>query len=685
MKAIKHIAILVAFLFVWACVPETIKQHIPLGDKPGDKLFLKAEKLYETGEYDTAFELYNDYLILYPNQKLSPAAMLKTGHISSAKGDSEKALNIYQTLIDQYPDSFFAMEGMINILVINYNEGNYSQVIQNAEDIDDTKVSNEIVIRKYAIAGDAYLASGNPEEAVDMFTIAYKKAKGHEKNSVFLKLKDSINKADSEDAEILLNRIKGRVPAGSLFYLNCLKYVEEQKFEEAIKSLETFILEYPKHDSVRDAKNLLEEINKKTIYNRYTVGCLLPLSGKYKVFGRRALNGIEYALDRHATINGSKPINLIIRDTGADPIKTDRAVKELAEKNVAAIIGPIFTAETAAKEADARGIPIITLTQKEDIHKIGPYVFRNQLTPEMQVNTIVSYAVETLNINKFAILYPEEKYGTTFLNLFWDKVTDYGGEIVGAESYETSHTDFAKPIKKLVGLYYDVPEDLKETIEQALALATENTEDEPIEEETIEDPDLLTEDPLAEEETEEEGEEEEEEEEKEPEPIVDFDAVFIPDGPEKVGLILPQLVYNGIENVYLLGTNLWHSKRLIHMARPYSQNAIIPELFFEKSDSPVVNDFVTGYGKTFMERPIFIEALSCDTAKILFNLISGKDMKFQASIKEELKKITGFQGLTGITSFDNEGNALKQLYLLKIQGRRFVELDKDQAPINPSE
>ena len=40
------------------------------------------------------------------------------------------------------------------------------------------------------------------------------------------------------------------------------------------------------------------------------------------------------------------------------------AVQELDAENVAAIIGPIVTAEPAAYEAQSRGIPIILFTQK---------------------------------------------------------------------------------------------------------------------------------------------------------------------------------------------------------------------------------------------------------------------------------------------------------------------------------
>ena len=44
-------------------------------------------------------------------------------------------------------------------------------------------------------------------------------------------------------------------------------------------------------------------------------------------------------------------------------------------------------------------------------------------------------------------------------------------------------------------------------------------------------------------------------------------------------------------------------------------------------------------------------------------------------LKNKLKKLNDFRGVTGLTSFDNNGEVRKKLYLLQIQGKRFVELE----------
>jgi len=602
-------------LFLWSCGPKISVRSIPAGNGPGDKLFLQAEENFQAKSYIKALELYNEYFYRFPHAPLAPAALLKTGAIYSAQNNYSKARYAYRQMIVKYPDSHFLPYAMLDILFSYYREGRYKEAIRYGDEIPDNKISSGHIIRKYTIIGDAYMAMGFPLDAVYAFTAGYKKSKTPENKLIMEKLKTAIHQLDSQQIVSLLNRMEDPSPAGYLMFELGLKHAKEGKYKNAVSVLSEFIEKFPEHENTQEAVNLIEEFNAQLSYERYTIGCLLPLSGRYKAFGNKALKGIELAKWRFDSSGFHPSINIIIKDTASDPEKTALAVKQLSKKNVAAIIGPMITAQSAAREAQARQIPIITLTQKQNITDSGDYVFRNFLTPSMQVKAIVSYAIENLGLSRFAILYPDEKYGTTFLKLFQDEVMAKGGEVVSVESYDSAHTDFATPIKKLGGIY-----------------------------------------------------------DKNTEAVVDFDAIFIPDGPDKVGLIIPQLVYYDVNDIQLLGTNLWHSDKLIKMAKKYIQGAIMPEFFFEERSSEAVREFVNNFENIFSEKPGFIEAVFYDTAMILFQTVSQPDIHSRALIKEELMNMDDFQGVTGVTSFDQNGEAVKKPCLLKIKGDRFVEL-----------
>ncbi len=655
MKPLRVIAVLISVFFIWSCAPKQIIPKIFLGTSPKDRLFAKAEKRFESKLYERALELYTDYLVLYSDRPLAPAALLKIGAIHETMGNYDKARTAYNQIADKYPDSYFAPDGMLAILTTYYIEGRYNDVIEKAGDINDD-VSDAVIVRKYAVLSDAYIALGSYENGINAFKIAYNKTKGLERISLVEKLEKSVSRLPSSGISSLLQASKDRMPREVLLYQLGLKNISEDKYEAAITALAEFISEFPEHKNATIAQDLIDELSKETAYNHNAIGCLLPLSGRYKVFGERALKGIELALEQFSQSGENQEIEIFIEDTGANPETAELGVKKMAAHNVAAIIGPIITAEDAAFKAEEEKIPIITLTQKEQITQTGDYVFRNFLTPRMQVETLVAYAVDELGLSRFAILYPMEKYGTTFMNLFWDEVMAYGGEVVGVESFNSESTDFATPIKKLAGLHYEVPEYLRlinepdpEIIEPDFDVVQPGLEE-------YEEP----ENPLH--------------EVKQPEAIVDFEAIFIPDGPEKAGLILPQLVYYDIKDVYLFGTNLWHSDRLIEMARHHIQGAIMPEIFFAESGSREVRDFVASFEYAFGEKPGFIEAVAYDTAMLLFELISRPDVRFRASIKETLKTMQPFYGITGPTSFGPDGDAHKKLHLLEISGNRFVEV-----------
>jgi hypothetical protein len=239
------------------------------------------------------------------------------------------------------------------------------------------------------------------------------------------------------------------------------------------------------------------------------------------------------------------------------------------------------------------------------------------------------------------------------MNLFWDKLLELGGTVVGVESYKPNQTDFIVPIKKLVGIYYDIPEDLKPENDPDIVFQTNDTS------EQSDDATL---------------EEDNEKGEDEPAAIVDFDAVFIPDSPGKVGQIVPQLAYFDIKDVYLLGTNLWHSDSLIKIADQYVQGAVMPDGFFAQSASSRVQKFVKSFEETYQETPDFVAAVVYDSAMILFDVLSRPHVRYRTDIRDELLKLENFPGVTGITRFDENGNVLKKMHLLRIKGKRFVEL-----------
>ena len=656
------VTIFLFWLLLWGCAKKPV--WVPEHAAPDEILFSKAEKLFQEKFYKKAFQAYNDYLVQYPDTDLAPAALMKIGDIYSAIGDYPEAREAYSRLIDKYPGSFIVQEAMVEILSTFFYQGRYNEVLENASDVLIKINSRTTLFRAYALIGDAYLQIGSYADAVSSYTKAYKKSKGLETKNITAKLKQAVRKLDLPDIEYLLKHLdKKNMPRNYLMYQLGLKKIEQRDYEGSVTVLTEFVTRFPEDENFYQARILLDKLKNNTVFRHSTIGCLLPLSGSYKIIGEKALRGIELALSVFDSQNSGTSINIIIKDSCSDSDKAVLSVREFFEEEVAAIIGPVFTAESAALEAQEKGIPILVLTQKDNITDIGENVFRNFLTPKMQVHSLVSYAVNDLGMKNFAILYPEENYGIKFMKLFWDEVTAQGGKITGLESYNSNQTDFADSIKKLAGLYYEIPEDLED---QEYPEEPENSEDI-----IVEDID----DNSGEADQEENAAEDTENvEELEPQPIIDFEAIFIPDALKKAGLIIPQLTFHDVTGVQLLGTNLWHSQKLVKMAKQYAQSAVISDGFFEYSSSADVRKFVKIFQKTFGERPGFIEAVAYDSAMILFKAASNQNIRFKSELINEIIGVKDFQGVTGHTSFDQDREAVKKLFLFRLKGKRFVEI-----------
>ncbi len=523
---------------------------------------------------------------------------------------------------------------------------------------DPSKIS---MIEILSSEAKKFSLQGDYQDALFIYNQAFSQANEEEKQYLILDIESVLTKTPTKTIEEFIDIKNIQIPRALLLYWLGLNYALETNIENnVVKSkeiLETFLFQYPDHPYYTDAADLVDVI-KKSLFNRDTIGCLLPLTGKYAIFGQRALSGIQLAI-QELSKKYSRQFKLIIHDTQANPDMAVEGVRLFHQKNVAGIIGPLLTVIQAGMEAQKLGIPMIALTQKSDFPLQGDYLFANFITPQMQVQTLGAYLFLELGIKKVAILYPNEKYGKKYMELFWDTVDEYDGEVVGVEAYDGKKTDFAEPIQRLTGQFFPVPDFLKPEAVELENNAAINEDDNASSLQTDIEPENLEED-------------EEEEEEK----ILDFEALFIPDSPSVVNLILPQLAYNDARDIYLLGTNLWHHKILLKDAKRYNKQAIIADGFFNSSMNDTIVQFAKKFEGLYDTKPEFLEAISYDTASILFTTVMDESIDSRQTLKDALQGKHIYEGVTGNTIFDKDGIAHRELFLMTIKKGKFVEISR---------
>ena len=516
-----------------------------------------------------------------------------------------------------------------------------------APDPDETKKKTAALVDMLLDEAKKFMAQGEVKQTF----LTYNRAMSQQpddpqKNRILSKVEQLLAKTDPRLIEELLAISNLAIPEALMLYRLGVNHSAAQNYDAALAALTRFVDTYPGHTHAADAQDLIALI-RQTTFKKDTIGCLLPLSGKYAIFGQKALKGIQMAVQDLSRSHDRK-FTIIVKDTRSDPQRAADCVDELNQAHVMGIIGPLLAVETAGERAQDLQIPLIALTQKADFPLAGAYLFSNFITPQMQVETLAAYVFKRLRLLKVAVLYPDERYGELHMQLFEEMVDAYNGQMVAVQAYDGSKTDFAVPIQKLIEEASPYAETDYPVITASHSGTTTVSGVQDREGDT--DPDQA----------EKKG--------------IGFDALFIPDAVSRINLMLPQLAFNDATGMVLLGTNLWHQQNLLDETKGYNRNTVITDGYFGKSTKPATARFDKAFTDLYGASPGFLEAVSYDTVQILFKTAMGPDIDSHQLLKDALIQGRLFEGVTGTTIFDKTGAARKELFLITIKNNQFTEI-----------
>ncbi len=151
-----------------------------------------------------------------------------------------------------------------------------------------------------------------------------------------------------------------------------------------------------------------------------------------------------------------------------------------------------------------------------------------------------------------------------------------------------------------------------------------------------------------------------------------YDAIFLPGLYDKVGLIIPQLVFYNIDQVPLLGASGWNSPELVRIAGRYLKSGFFVDGFFVDSDRPPVQKFVRQFQSTFGTLPTLHAAQAYDTTRMMIRAI-GEGADNRLKLRDGLMAVENFPGASGTTTVLASGECEKELFTLTVKGRQIVE------------
>jgi ABC-type branched-subunit amino acid transport system substrate-binding protein len=150
-------------------------------------------------------------------------------------------------------------------------------------------------------------------------------------------------------------------------------------------------------------------------------------------------------------------IELVLFDSKENPEDSKKIFKEIIDRNIKVVIGPIFTSTVLAIEKMARDndITVITLSNNHELlNKTTRYggIFVGGIIPETQVDKIVNFSMDKGKFN-FAVIAPNNQYGKIVTEQMKKFIRSRDGNFITSEFYENNNTDIDRAVQKVISSF----------------------------------------------------------------------------------------------------------------------------------------------------------------------------------------------------------------------------------------
>ena len=673
-----------ALILLLACAPArtvTVNGRTVPYEEAAQQEFHRAKTSLDQGQFELAAAQFAAFVQRYPDSELIDEAIFRRGQALEKAGKLPEAQAVLQDFLEKRPTSPFKNPAAVELGLVQQRLGQQPPPPPSPE---VGQMSEKEKNQAASALAESYARSGQFGEAARWAARAVENAPAGEQQARLREYESALEAAPAEDVARLVADLEKRSPAWPAAAVKLARIQLHVGDRAHASDLAAQVL------SVTDGQGPYAEaarIVQRTVQSAgqvkpNLVGIVLPLTGDLKGFADQAMNGIALTLD----LQNRGGLQVEIADTRGEADAAADAVEQLAQKGAIAILGPLGIPEglAAATRAQQLGIPIVSLSRAEGLTALGEYVFRDMPTSSAQARAVADYAQKKLNAHAFGILQPDSSYGDEMARYFWDAADAGGAEVRAYEHYPLRTTTFKPFVQHMVGR---APEDLegRQEFSDEMKKITEE----------IADPYRRRKALAA--------------LKSQQAPLVDFDAMFIPDSARTVRLIAPAIASEDVittgcdtkelevvkkttrneqlRTVQLLGTSLWDSPDLVDersgVAR-YVQCSVFIDVFFANSERPATKKFVDDFASAYHRPPSFLEAHAFDAASLIKKAIDERHPQNRDELREALANMKKpFEGAAGETVFGKDREAQKPFFWLWINRGTIQEFDPDGPPPVP--
>ena len=340
------------------------------------------------------------------------------------------------------------------------------------------------------------------------------------------------------------------------------------------------------------------------------VGGLLEMTGGSASFGISSKNGIDLALKKinEKGVLGGKKLSVIVADTKSEASEATNGMQKLiSQDKVVAVIGPNQSSAVIASGAISNGAKVTDIT---------PMGTNPDVTVDPGTQKVKPYSFRTCFIDPFQgtvmAAFASNDLKVKKAAIYIDNTSDYAKGL--AQFFKEN---FVKNGGEVVieEAYLQKDTDFKSTLTKIKA--------------------------------------------------ANPDFIYIPGYYQEVGLIVKQAREMGI-TVPMAGGDGWDSAKLPEIAgKAALENPFFSSLYSPDDDSALNKEFVAEYKKAYNTNPDVFAALAYDSTLLIAEAIEKAGSADPAKIGEAMAKISGFKGVSGEVTFNEQHNPIKSAVIIE--------------------
>jgi ABC-type branched-subunit amino acid transport system substrate-binding protein len=434
---------------------ETVKAS-PNAD--ADHAYRQARARLDIGDFRDAVEKFADFLKKYPDDPLAPSAKIGQARAEIGLGAPDKARALVEPLAghpskdDPVPTDPTQAKARYLYGLALHRQGEHARAREVLRPFVDAIRPGDDAYELRAVLAEDAAAVGDVEDALRQWDLFWPGARPAEKEYVKARISELVGKLSALETMKLWSALD-KNSIGAAFVGRRL--AAERRAAGDLAGEKAFLDD---SQSARERAGLESAKGKAAIpvarrgaMGRATIGIAVPLSGKSRALGERAMRGALLAAEllggTGATGDGAA-IELRVRDTGSDPARAASAIAELAEEGVLAVIGSPAKneAQLQVSKAAELGVPFFQLAR--DDAKRGETTFK-MVRPRSAVAVALVERAKRGGAKSVAVLAPDSAYGREMAQSLVEAARAAGLRVAADLRYPESATTFVEPARRV--------------------------------------------------------------------------------------------------------------------------------------------------------------------------------------------------------------------------------------------